>query len=160
MLEVGIGLVTSPQNRLPSNCTQQGRFLQMGSLQTRGAGHTASAERAGRAGENRLDHSLVQIAVTAPQARGGLSSRHAAPTAGSAQNRTQLPRGESFGQSLLRFSLKDGNRNPTCLLVIKQGTLPFDTEVHPPRKDLVKKETRHQQRQNRNTAFRKHDITP
>lgn len=56
MLEVGTGLVTSPQNWLPSNRTQQGRFLQMGSLQTRGAGHTPGAERAGRAGENRLDH--------------------------------------------------------------------------------------------------------
>lgn len=95
MLEVGTGLVSSPQNRLPSDRTQQGRFLQTGSLKARGAGHTPSAERAGRAGENRLDHSLVQFAATAPQARGGLSSRHTVPTAGSAQNRTQLPRGEN-----------------------------------------------------------------
>ena len=91
MLEVGTGLVSSPQNRLPSDRTQQGRFLQTGSLKARGAGHTPSAERAGRAGENRL----VQFAATAPQARGGLSSRHTVPTASSAQNRTQLPRGEN-----------------------------------------------------------------
>ena len=95
MLEVGTGLVSSPQNRLPSDRTRQGQFLQTGSLNARGAGHTPSTERAGRAGENRLDHSLVQFAATAPQARGGLSSRHTVPTAGSAQNRTQLPRGEN-----------------------------------------------------------------